>query len=78
MEDIDVEYHDTSKNHGLRLNNVAGHTMAALTTQAVALACPRTEDGSPRQDSLKIGFYNIQNIFIQFEIFRKNLSLTVK
>ncbi|BES94097.1 WD repeat and HMG-box DNA-Hypothetical protein protein 1-like [Nesidiocoris tenuis] len=47
MEDIDVEYHDTSKNHGLRLNNVAGHTMAALTTQAVALACPRTEDGSP-------------------------------
>lgn len=48
VEDIDIEYHDTTRNHGLRLNNIAGHTMATLTPQAAVLACPRSEDGGPR------------------------------
>uniref|UniRef100_A0A0A9X0K5 WD repeat and HMG-box DNA-binding protein 1 n=2 Tax=Lygus hesperus TaxID=30085 RepID=A0A0A9X0K5_LYGHE len=47
VDDIDIEYHDTTRNHGLRLNNVVGHTMAALTTQAAVLACPKSEDGAP-------------------------------
>ncbi|XP_045610408.1 WD repeat and HMG-box DNA-binding protein 1 [Procambarus clarkii] len=41
---IDVEFHDTSVHHALHLNNSAGHTMAALSTQALALACEANED----------------------------------
>ncbi|XP_071522492.1 WD repeat and HMG-box DNA-binding protein 1 isoform X1 [Panulirus ornatus] len=41
---IDVEFHDTSVHHALHLNNSVGHTMAALSTQALALACESQED----------------------------------
>lgn len=44
---IDVEFHDTNHHHSFRINNVLGHTMAALSLQALVLACEATED-SPR------------------------------
>lgn len=44
---IDVEFHDTSVHHALHLNNNSGHSMAALSTQALALACD-AQDDQPR------------------------------
>ncbi|XP_068235136.1 WD repeat and HMG-box DNA-binding protein 1 [Palaemon carinicauda] len=41
---IDVEFHDTSVHHALHLNNNAGHTMATLSNEALALACESQED----------------------------------
>ncbi|XP_069986368.1 WD repeat and HMG-box DNA-binding protein 1 [Penaeus vannamei] len=41
---IDVEFHDTSVHHALHLNNNSGHSMAALSTQALALACEAQDD----------------------------------
>ncbi|KAG7162954.1 WD repeat and HMG-box DNA-binding protein 1-like [Homarus americanus] len=41
---IDVEFHDTSVHHALHLNNSLGHTMAALSSQALAMACESQED----------------------------------
>ncbi|XP_073989333.1 chromosome transmission fidelity 4 isoform X2 [Rhodnius prolixus] len=43
MNDIDIEFHDTSLHHNFRMNNIAGHTMGALTPQALILACPTNE-----------------------------------
>ena len=44
---IDVEFHDTSVHHALHIPNGLGHTMAALSTQALLLACP-AQDDNPR------------------------------
>ena len=41
---IDVEFHDTSVHHALHIPNSLGHTMAALSTQALLLACPAQGD----------------------------------
>ncbi|XP_064097260.1 WD repeat and HMG-box DNA-binding protein 1-like [Macrobrachium nipponense] len=41
---IDVEFHDTSVHHALHLNNNAGHTMAALSNEALVLACEAQDD----------------------------------
>lgn len=41
---IEVEFHDTSVHHALHLSNSVGHTMAALSNQALALACESQED----------------------------------
>lgn len=44
---IEVEFHDTSVHHGLHIPNTLGHTLAALSTQALALACPAQDDSTP-------------------------------
>ncbi|XP_050732101.1 WD repeat and HMG-box DNA-binding protein 1-like [Eriocheir sinensis] len=41
---IDVEFHDSSIHHSLHINNTAGHSMAALSTQVLALAAEGQED----------------------------------
>lgn len=45
---IEVEFHDTSVHHGLHIPNTLGHTMAALSAQALFLAGPALEDGSSK------------------------------
>lgn len=44
---IDVEFHDTSLHHALHINNFFKHTMAALTDEALVLAC-EIQDEAPR------------------------------
>ncbi|XP_015609721.1 WD repeat and HMG-box DNA-binding protein 1 [Cephus cinctus] len=41
---IEVEFHDVSVHHSIHINNYLHHTLAALSTQALALAC--STDGS--------------------------------
>ncbi|CAG0901074.1 unnamed protein product [Darwinula stevensoni] len=41
---IDVEFHDTSVHHSLHFSNVFHHTMAALSSDALLLACESAED----------------------------------
>ncbi|XP_011312326.1 WD repeat and HMG-box DNA-binding protein 1 isoform X2 [Fopius arisanus] len=44
---IEVEFHDTSVHHSMHMNNYLRHTMAALSTEALALSCPSNdEEGS--------------------------------
>ncbi|XP_014251376.1 WD repeat and HMG-box DNA-binding protein 1 [Cimex lectularius] len=45
VNEIDVEFHDTSNNYNVRLNNLLNHTMASLTSNSIVLACARSEDG---------------------------------
>lgn len=44
---IDVEFHDTNHHHAFRINNTVNHTMAALSAEALVLACEATEE-NPR------------------------------
>lgn len=41
---VDVEFHDTAVHHGLHLNNNLGHSMADLSSKALALAAEAQED----------------------------------
>ncbi|XP_066481491.1 WD repeat and HMG-box DNA-binding protein 1 [Tiliqua scincoides] len=41
---IDVEFHDTAIHHAMHLPNSLNHTMADLSSEAVLLACERTEE----------------------------------
>lgn len=45
MNDIDIEFHDTSLHHGIRMNNLLGHTIATLTEKLAVFGSPKTEDG---------------------------------
>ncbi|CAH1402703.1 unnamed protein product [Nezara viridula] len=45
MNDIDIEFHDTSLHHGVRMNNLLGHTIATLTEKLAVFGSPKTEDG---------------------------------
>ena len=47
ISSIEVEFHDTSTHHPLHLTNHLNHTMAALSSTALLLACEAQED-SPR------------------------------
>ena len=44
---IDVEFHDTATHHAIHVTNTLGHSMAALSHQAVLLAC-ESDDDTPR------------------------------
>lgn len=41
---IDIRFHDTAVHHAIHMSNILGHTMAALSTEAVVLACPSSDD----------------------------------
>lgn len=41
---LDIRFHDTAVHHAIHMNNILGHTMASLSTQAVVLACPVSDD----------------------------------
>ncbi|KAM9409995.1 WD repeat and HMG-box DNA-binding protein 1 isoform 2-T2 [Pholidichthys leucotaenia] len=41
---IDVEFHDSAVHHAMHLTNSLGHTMAALSQEAMLLACPSTDE----------------------------------
>jgi chromosome transmission fidelity protein 4 len=43
---IEIEFHDSSIHHGLHIPNTLGHNMAALSNQALLLACP-AQEGNP-------------------------------
>lgn len=43
---IEVEFHDSTVHHPMHQGNSLGHTMAALSDEALLLACPRDVDGS--------------------------------
>lgn len=43
---IEVEFHDATVHHPLHQSNALGHTMAALSEEALLLACPRESDDS--------------------------------
>jgi len=44
----EVEFHDTSVHHGFHIPNTFGHTMAALSTQALLLVCPAQEESGSK------------------------------
>lgn len=41
---IEVSFHDVTVHHSMHINNYLGHTMAALSIEALALACKKIED----------------------------------
>ncbi|KAL1458238.1 hypothetical protein WDU94_008400 [Cyamophila willieti] len=41
---IDIEFHDSSVHHSFRINNIAGHSVAALSNKALVLASEKEED----------------------------------
>jgi len=42
---IEVEFHDAAVHRSIHINNYLRHSMAALSTQALALSCAASEDG---------------------------------
>lgn len=48
FNDIDVEFHDSSHHHAMRMNNLLGHTMASLTEKLLVLAAPKIDDNSSK------------------------------
>jgi len=44
---INIEFHDTAVHHAMHVTNTLNHTMAALSNEAVLLACEADED-TPR------------------------------
>ena len=47
ISSIEVEFHDTSTHHPLHLTNHLNHSMAALSSTALLLAC-KAQDDLPR------------------------------
>lgn len=45
---IDIRFHDTAVHHAIHMNNILGHTVASLSTKAVVLACPASDDTSSK------------------------------
>jgi chromosome transmission fidelity protein 4 len=45
---IDVDFHDASLHHAFRINNLLNHTLAALNSEALVLACEKTEDSTSK------------------------------
>jgi len=41
---VEVDFHDSGTHHSFSLPNSLDHNMAALSSQALVLACPWTED----------------------------------
>ncbi|XP_008485931.1 uncharacterized protein LOC103522611, partial [Diaphorina citri] len=46
---IDVEFHDSTLHHSFRINNIMGHTLAALSTKALVLI-PLCDLGSEKSE----------------------------
>ncbi|KAL1117946.1 hypothetical protein AAG570_004259 [Ranatra chinensis] len=46
--EIEVEFHDTGVHHSFRINNLVGHSMAALSTSVLAMASPKSSDSPDR------------------------------
>ena len=44
VSSIEVEFHDTSTHHPMHLTNHMNHSMAALSSTAVAFACKAQEE----------------------------------
>lgn len=41
---IEVEFHDATIHRSMHINNYLRHSIAALSTQALALSCPVSDD----------------------------------
>jgi hypothetical protein len=65
---IDVEFHDTGLHHNFRMGNDAGHTLAALSREALVLACEATED-SPRSVHLVCATVRVVNFKANLRFF---------
>ncbi|XP_064484328.1 WD repeat and HMG-box DNA-binding protein 1-like [Ornithodoros turicata] len=55
---IEVEFHDTTVHHPLHQSNALGHTMAALSEEALLLACPREDSSSSKLVCLHFGTWD--------------------
>lgn len=55
---VDVEFHDTSIYHPVHMNNTQGHTMAALSSEALLLASPKGDDSPSKLQCLHIGTWD--------------------
>ncbi|XP_074400142.1 WD repeat and HMG-box DNA-binding protein 1 isoform X2 [Zonotrichia albicollis] len=55
---IDIEFHDTSVHHATHLPNSLGHTMAALSTEAILLACESTEELASKLHCIHFGSWD--------------------
>ncbi|THD19931.1 WD repeat and HMG-box DNA-binding protein 1, partial [Fasciola hepatica] len=51
VDSIEVEFHDTTVHHSLRLSNTIGYTMADLSLTALLLATPGTHDPTLADDA---------------------------
>lgn len=58
ISSIEVEFHDTSIHHGLHIPNTLSHTMAALSTQALILACPAQDDSPSKIVCVNFGSWD--------------------
>lgn len=43
---IDIDFHDASIHHAFRINNILNHSMAALNSEGLVLACEKTADST--------------------------------
>ncbi|XP_048577414.1 WD repeat and HMG-box DNA-binding protein 1 isoform X2 [Nematostella vectensis] len=58
LSSIEVEFHDTSTHHPLHLTNHFNHTMAALSSNAVLLACKGQDDLPSKMVCLHFGSWD--------------------
>lgn len=58
ISSIEVEFHDTSTHHPLHLTNHLNHTMAALSSTAVLLACKAHEDSPSKLVCIHFGSWD--------------------
>lgn len=42
---IEVEFHEAKIHRSMHIKNYLGHTIAALSTEVLALSCPASDDG---------------------------------
>lgn len=42
---IEVEFHDVTVHRSMHINNYMRHSLAALSTQALALSCASSDEG---------------------------------
>ncbi|XP_037094911.1 WD repeat and HMG-box DNA-binding protein 1-like [Pollicipes pollicipes] len=57
-ESIDVEFHDSAVHHPLHLRNALGHTLAALSDEALLLAAPGQDDQPAKLQCLHFGSWD--------------------
>ncbi|XP_055935978.1 WD repeat and HMG-box DNA-binding protein 1-like [Argiope bruennichi] len=55
---IDVEFHDATVYHPLHLNNIHNHTLAALSTEALLLGSPKSDETTSKLECLHFGTWD--------------------
>ncbi|CAL1269183.1 unnamed protein product [Larinioides sclopetarius] len=55
---IDVEFHDANVYHPLHLNNTRNHTLAALSTEALLLGSPKSDENTSKLECHHFGTWD--------------------